>query len=403
MVGLGFPISTLSNGSGYGTIPRCRVYDLNVSAFVPQQSPNRIPAVCFGTKNSSSTVVAFAILMVFVALPLLISSGVHAAVSPAVDSAGDYLMRQRYERAKDFAARRRAEDPSDIRALYAYFTVRHTQILDYESYAVHGEEFLRFLDTAMTIVENSLSSGSPVDTVRHLFYLGNILGSKGIIQAKTGKWFRAAKTATRSVAMLREAKKRDSTFLAALLGVGLFNYYLSQNLGWVPFFKDRTEEGLRDIVAATEAEFPYDYAAMNAYCWILIERAEYVRADSIAREVLADYPRNTIFLRIAARSTLMNEKFDKALRDGRRLRDLTLEREGALRNWSDLLMAYEVMATAALELNRPHEALRIAREALEKEVPMWAQKIDHVQNHWSYLTEMEKKLDKGGIEDALSE
>jgi tetratricopeptide (TPR) repeat protein len=344
----------------------------------------------------SSAIGARALIVVVGTVVVSLCSGAEARVTPIIDSAGVHLMHQRYDLAKELLRNLRARDPSNIHALYASFTVRHTEILDYESYAVYGERFLRFIDSAIAVIEADMASGSNADTVRYLFYLGNLHGSKGIILAKTGKWLRAAKTAAGSVGMLREAKERDPTFRAALLGVGLFNYYLSQNLGWVPFVKDRTKEGLRDIAAATRADFPYNYAAMNAYCWILIDRGEYARADSIAGEVLSAYPGNTIFLRIKARCSLMRKDHREALADGKRLKKLTLERESALLNWSDLLMAHEVMATAYLALDRGEDAIRVAREGLALEVPAWARKISHVQDHTAFLEKVVQEHGKGG-------
>jgi tetratricopeptide (TPR) repeat protein len=339
------------------------------------------------------------ILLLVSTLTVMVSSAVEAGVAPGIDSAGVYLMQQRYGRAKRLLDSLRGEDATDIHALYASFTVRQTEILDYESYAVYGDEFLRFVDSAIAVIESAMATGPKVDTVRCLFYLGNLHGGKSIILAKNDKWFRAIKPAMASVGMLRETKKRDPTFRAALLGVGLFNYYLSQNLGWMPFVRNRTEEGLGDIVAATKAEFPYNYAAMNTYCWIMIERGEYARADSLARKVLVAYPRNTIFLRIKTRAALMGGRHREALEDGRRLKEWTLAQRGEVLNWSDLLMAHEVMAKAHIALGSEQKALAVAREGLKLDVPEWARRINHVRNHQAYLEEVVRTRGEGDSSD----
>jgi hypothetical protein len=316
--------------------------------------------------------------------------GVYAEihVDPFIDSALVCLVKQEYGAAEDLLEAVLDADSDNIDALYLLVTVRQTMLLDYESYTVEGDSFLKLADEVLARLEAYKPSAVDDEPVKLVFYMGNIIGGKGLIQAKNDKWFGAVKNALKSVSLLSKVRERDSTFYAAYLGLGVFNYYLSQNLKWAPFMGDKSREGLRDIEKSTRARFPFNYAAKNSLAWILIDRQNYRRADSIVSSVLADYPDNTIFLRIKSRIKLWTHQNEEARDLGMRMAELAYQRSPV--NWSDFLSGYQVAAEGCVKMGREKEGRAIAEKALRLEIPASARKIPYVREHLDYFRSLSR-------------
>ncbi len=306
-----------------------------------------------------------------------------------VDSALVRLVHQRYDAAREVVDTMLVIDQDNPDALYMLLTIRQTSLLDYESYVVDGNSFIQLADSVLDLLKGQLAYCGGDDSVKYLFYVGNVYGGKSVILAKCGNWFQAAREALTSVSILKRVKEMDSTFYAAYLGIGVFNYYLSQNLGWLPFVSDKSQQGLREIELATQARFPFNYAAQNSLSWILIDRGDYERADSIVSSVLSEFPDNTIFLRIQSRIALWTQRYDEAVEVSMRLAELSLERNPV--NWSDLLSAYQVVAESYEKKGETVRSLEVARHALTFEVPADALKISYVRKHQAYLRNIVKK------------
>ncbi|MBD3391272.1 MAG: hypothetical protein GF418_04380 [Chitinivibrionales bacterium] len=314
-------------------------------------------------------------------------------MNASVDSALVCLVNQEYDAAREVVGAMLREDRRDPDALYMLLTIHQTSLLDYESYAVEGHRFLQLADSVLGILEDGLSQSRGVDSVKYLFYVGNIYGGKSVILAKCGNWFQAAREALTSVSILKRVQELDSTFYAAYLGIGVFDYYLSQNLRWVPFMADKSDEGLEAIELATRASFPFNYAAQNSLSWILIDRGEFARADSVVDAVLSEFPDNTIFLRVKARIALWTHRYREAVAVSARWAELSLKRNPV--NWSDLLSAYQVIVASHLERGDTAACLESAADALAFEVPVAAKKISYVRKHLAYMRAIRKEYGDG--------
>jgi hypothetical protein len=314
-------------------------------------------------------------------------------VSSIYDSSMVQLINQNYRGAKTILEKHLASNPDDLKARYLLFSIEQTRILDYESYLVEQKQFQGMADTLKTFFERRIATLSGSDSTTCLFYLANVYGGKSVMQAKTGNWFDGVKNAITSVTMLREVKARDTGFFAADLGTGIFNYYLSTSFKWLPFVENKEEEGLAAIESAIKAEFPYNYAAKNSLCWILIERKNFQRADSIARSVLSEIPDNTIFLRISALIALWTGRYADALRSGNRLAALTDKRVPV--NWSDLVAAHTVLVQGNYELGKKNEACNAADRILSRKIPAGYMEIPHIKKNMKYIASIRQKCRKG--------
>jgi hypothetical protein len=140
---------------------------------------------------------------------------------------------------------------------------------------------------------------------------------------------------------------------------------------------------------ATHAPFPYDFAAKNSYCWVLIDHEKLKEADSVAKEVLAHFPENTIFLRIRSLDALWDRRYEQAISFGEKLAQLSSKREPE--NWSDLVLAYYVIASGNDELGRGKEACNAADFILVTKIPPDFRDIPPIKKNLSKVQSIRKK------------
>lgn len=317
------------------------------------------------------------------------------AADSTIDSALTLLVMQQYSAAQEqLSTTSRGTSAPNLRKCYLSFATEQTRILDYESYMVEQKQFLKYADSIKTFFEKQFAGLNGSDSTECLFYLANIYGGMGVIQAKTGSLFDGVRNAVTSVSMLKQVKKRDSLFYAADLGIGVFDYYLSTSFKWLPFVESKEENVLEAMERALLADFPYNYAAKNSLCWILIERGEFARADSFAQSVLDVYPENTIFLRIKALNALWTGKYPQALALGKRLIGISENR--VPQNWSDLVAGYTVLVKCHDETGKVADACSAAEMLLSKKIPASYRDIPHVKKNIKYITSVAQKCRRGG-------
>jgi hypothetical protein len=278
------------------------------------------------------------------------------------------LVKQGYRTADSCLAAYLQGAPEDNAALYLRVAIEQTELLDYESYNLHGERFLTVVDSVRKVFEDRLPGLKGQDSTMCLFYIANMYGGMGVIKAKMGRWVPAIKSSMKSVSLLKEALARDSALCAARLGIGAFHFYLSKSFKWLPFIDESSEnKGVREIEKAVSAPFPFSFAAKNSLCWILIDQELFERADSVALSALAEAPGNTIFLRIRCLIALWSKQYDRALELGQQLAEKSIMRDPA--NWSDYVLAYYVLTGSYEGLGKIREALGAARHILEAKIP----------------------------------
>jgi hypothetical protein len=209
------------------------------------------------------------------------------------------------------------------------------------------------------------------------------------MQAKTGNWFDAAKNAVHSVTLLKQVRSAAPEFYAAYLGLGVFQYYLRNSFKWIPFVNETDDDGVTTIETALKAEFPYDYAAKNSLCWILIEQDQYQKADSLAKTVLQDVPDNTIFLKIRMMIALWTQQYDAALRIAEPFNRLTKIRQPT--NWSDIIVGQMVVAQCNKEAGNTVEMKKAIEFILAQPIPKAYIAIPHVKKYLKQIRELDQQ------------
>lgn len=314
------------------------------------------------------------------------------AFDTCMDIVVSNLLNQQYAKAYERVENVLESDPDNIDALFMRLNAIQIEIMDYESYVLDGEKFVRTLDSTLTFFEKFIHPADVDDQVKYLFYTGTIYGMRSLILAKLGEWIPAVKNARTSVKLIKEARDLDTTLYEAFYGIGLYDYYVGVNLKWIPFMKGRARKGIRKIKKVVHSTSPLSYMARNSLSWIYIEKEEYSKADALVSPVLAKYPDNTIYLRIRARLALLLDNHEDAIIHGRRLIQLSYARNPV--NWSDLVDAYQIIVASLDAMGKHEECLRIINEALDLKVPVSAKKIEYVQKHLNFITIKKKEIEK---------
>jgi tetratricopeptide (TPR) repeat protein len=306
-----------------------------------------------------------------------------------LDSAKAFLVNQNYEKSENLLRRAIGTHPDDMEALYLFLANEQTKILDYESYSIENDTFNSRALATLTIFNKALPQKKGRDHLNCLFYMGSTLGGISIMQAKIGNWPSAVRSGLSSVGYFKRVIKIDPYYFPAYLGIGFFNYYISQNLKWLPFFGDRRKDGLEQIRLASKSDFPYSLVAKNSLCWILIENNEYLAADSVASDVLKELPDNTIFIRLKARISLWSNDYHASVFWSKKLIDLSEKRVPV--NWSDLLSGYQILIANYDAYGKKKECLDLCRRILSRKVPEPYSRIPYVKKHLKTISDIQKK------------
>ncbi len=284
------------------------------------------------------------------------------------------------------------KEPDNLDALFLYLNTEQIEIIDYESYPISGYKFVNSADSAITIFEKNGKALRENNKSKYLFYTGTIYGMKSLVLLKLGEWLKGVKFARLYVKLLKDAYKLDPTLLETAYGIGLYNYYIGENLKWIPFLRGRMSVGLADIEKVAYSSSLLSYMAKHSLAWIYIERKEYSEAEDVVSTVLTKFPENTIFLRIKARISLLKNECRNAIIEADRLIILSEKRKPV--NWSELMDGYQISVAGLYELKKYDECLKKIELALSLEVPESAKKIAYVREHLDYIAVKKKDVHK---------
>lgn len=330
-------------------------------------------------------------------LLLLVPATVLSQVCRPMDAPGPLdtvkllIVEQHYDEAEEILQRLVAEDRDNIHVLSQRLTTRQTEILEYESYVLDGASFIAFADSVLEVLHRQLPRLHGPDSLDCMFYIASAIGGRGVMQAKVGNWFSAVKSALKSRDLLEKLIEKDTTYFAAFLGIGAFDYYLSQGLKWLPLF-NKTKEGIAAIERASHARFPYDIAAKNVLCWIYMERDRYADCDSVCTSVLRQFPDNSVFVKIGTCNALWTQRWEETIRRATLLVSLATSRDPV--NWCDLLTGYRSMVDAYLELGDTASALATVQKSQRTPVPPEYLKIPYVKEHLDRIREVQRRHDR---------
>lgn len=296
----------------------------------------------------------------------------------------DLVMKQEYDSAFKICNLKIKADSMDIDSRYLKLVTMQSQLADYESYSLEGPRCISMAESLITFLDETISdSNSNEDKEKADFLKGNIYGILSIIKAKRGSILSCIRDARLSYDHFKRLKKSPYFLPDVLYGLGLFDYYIGDNLKWIPGIGKRARSGLDMLYTASKSDSPFRYGAINSLAWILIERGNFGEADSIASEVLQKYPGNTLFLQVKSRAAFGTKQYRHAIELAKQLISFSLKRD--VINWSDVLSGYQLIASCYIKLGNKKKAQEIASEGLSYQISDDTLRIEWVQKHRNFL------------------
>ena len=92
---------------------------------------------------------------------------------------------------------------------------------------------------------------------------------------------------------LKKVVRWDPTCYEAYYGLGLHDYYrskASQSFDFLPFFEDRTAEGIRELQVCADKAVLTGVPARASLLWILEDEKEWDKASQVADWMIQRYP-----------------------------------------------------------------------------------------------------------------
>ena len=320
----------------------------------------------------------------FTLLMLLLSFSLSARTLPSsFDEAMGYVFKQDYAYARLWIAECSTCTSQD--SLFYTLLVDNGAMVDYESYALDGADFIEAVEKAIPLfLEDSLPA------FRYRYYVATLLGAVGLVRVKTGDIVAGSAISRQSVRMLRELVKEDATFKPAYLGIGLYSYYLASTFSWVPFVGGGREDGVILIMRSASTKRASSYTAQQSLFWVLLDEERYDDAEAVALRFLVAFPDNTLMLRGLVSLYMRTGVYDKAYELASLLQLQAVQRTPV--NWADFFSAGRSRALSLRNLGEEQKAKELVDSLLQVDIPVQVTEIDWVRRHIKGILKMQKDM-----------
>ena len=215
--------------------------------------------------------------------------------------------------------------PGDPRG-YFFRSMAHFLLYSLNREQKEFDIFLEQSDTVVTVCEGILDNNEN-DATAH-FYLGGILGYRGLGYQANGSILKAVNDGRKGVSHLEEAIRQDPKLYDAYMGFGLFRYLIAKipkSLRWILNiigFEGDLEGGLKALKVASEKGMYCRTEASFFLAQFLFSEHRYDEAFTYLNPLIEKYPRNTLFLVSYASWQSRLNKNDEALRAATRALEL---------------------------------------------------------------------------------
>lgn len=317
-----------------------------------------------------------AILLTFI--PILLWAIEHP---PVEDTIIDLILRQDYSRAE---VKAKTIGNSDSRDYYVLF-IKNSRMVDYESYAIHGEWFEKSCQRYLKKLGKRWKKSDQL-----LYYRSMIKGMRGMAMIKRGSSLPGAMESKSSAKDLEKLLDRYPSDISLLQSVGLSKYYMATSLSWLPIAGGKPESGLRLIHKALAQEGLASLLTAQSMIWVHIDEKQYAKAEATANKILALYPDNTLALRGLQRAQFSRGALESANKTAEKLYYNATHRIPA--NRADQLSSFVVRTEIALRKGDKEKARKLCILALALPLSAEEEKISWVEKHRKTITKIKKDL-----------
>jgi len=238
----------------------------------------------------------------------MLSTAYSTSFPPELSKGIEYYFQEDFTRAEAFFLEIIQADTLNPVGYYFLALTYQAEMLDLES-DYKSEEFKSSLEKSILLSEKKIKA-SPKDRQAYLT-LGNSFGNWALQQARTGSWFSAFRLGLKAKGNWEKAIEIDSSFYEAYAGLGSYFYWKSvftRKFGWLPFVKDKRQQGIKMLKQAAESSQISRDFALSSLMWINLKEKNYKSALDLAFYFQSKYPQAKFPL--WAEGFIFYEKFD---------------------------------------------------------------------------------------------
>ncbi len=238
-----------------------------------------------------------------------------------------------------------AQNTFDPRGYFYKAAAIQSKMMDAEDYS-EKKQFVSTMNRAIAL-SNQIVAEFPEDAWAN-FYLGSGYSYYAFFLIQNKSYFSGLRLAKKGIGYLEKAVALDSTVYDAYLGIGTYQYWRSQKtqfLKWLPFFPDRTREGLANIERALRKSRYARAAALNELIWVEMDREDWAKAIAYAQEGLRQYPGSRFFQWPLAEAYFRAKQFRNAEQEFADLMEQYLK-ENISNHYNAAICAYKVALSA---------------------------------------------------------
>ncbi len=159
------------------------------------------------------------------------------------------------------------------------------------------------LDTAESKTKSLLDKDE--NSLWNIYFRALDEGYYAYFQVLRKNWLSALSNGFDAVRDFQKCLNIDPDFYEANLAIGSYQYWRSRKtefLKWIPFVKDETELGIKNLQIAVDHASYHRYSAINSLLWIYIDQKKFRAAIDLAEKTLKQFPGSRFFIWPLARA-----------------------------------------------------------------------------------------------------
>ena len=262
------------------------------------------------------------------------------------------------------------------------------QAYDYEV-PYNSDYITANLDTAESKTEALLDRNE--DYIWYIYFKALGEGYRAYFQVLRGNWFSAVSNSFDAIRDFEKCLNADPNFYEAYLPIGCYQYWRSRKtevLKWLPFVKDETEKGIKNLQLAVNKASYHRYMAINTLLWIYIDQKKYQSAIDLAEKALKQYPGSRFFMWPLARA-YEGVDIQKAIEVYRKLLDFYTSLPSS--NFYNEIVLKHILAQQYVKIGDKKTALNLCDQILSlKGIPEYTK--DKLEDRLDRVKELKKEL-----------
>ncbi|MBF0493238.1 MAG: tetratricopeptide repeat protein [Deltaproteobacteria bacterium] len=239
--------------------------------------------------------------ILFLFFLLFFPSFVWAQSQPALSSSEqkaivgrDLVFHRQYNEALNYFKKIQQEEPASVLGTFGQMAI--WQVRMFENYDNRFEKEYELISSEnKKIVDAVLNQKDP--EAWELFLAAASSGLRGFYLMRSDAYFRALVEAARARKAMNRAIQKDPGFYDPYLGLGMYDYWRSvftNRLTFLPFFKDKRQEGLEQVKLALSKGRVVGALAEVSLAFCLHESRDTQEAIPLLESILKKYPESII-------------------------------------------------------------------------------------------------------------